>query len=103
MAGQQSGTIAERLSILRDSDDGFEIAEKDFSLRGPGDLLGIRQSGDAMFRIVDVTRDGELLKMASSAALSLCETDPGLRAPENSTLKQAITSYMDENNRNLIL
>ena len=68
-----------------------------------GDLLGIRQSGDAMFRIADVTRDGELLKMASSAALSLCETDPGLRAPENSTLKQAITSYMDENNRNLIL
>ena len=103
MAGQQSGTIAERLSILRDSDDGFEIAEKDFSLRGPGDLLGIRQSGDAMFRIADVTRDGELLKMASSAALTLCETDPGLRAPENGTLKRAITSYMEENNRNLIL
>ena len=57
----------------------------------------------SMFRIADVTRDGELLKKASSAALTLCEADPGLRAPENGTLKRAITSYMEENNRNLIL
>jgi ATP-dependent DNA helicase RecG len=51
-----------RLSILRDSTDGFVIAERDLELRGPGELLGTKQTGDARFRIADLNRDLDLLE-----------------------------------------
>ncbi|CAI8779034.1 ATP-dependent DNA helicase RecG [Methylocaldum szegediense] len=67
-----SETARQRLGILRDSDDGFVIAEKDLELRGPGELLGTRQTGQIQFRIADLTRDGPLLDaVAQSAAILL--------------------------------
>jgi len=57
-----------RLEVMRSSNDGFEIAERDLELRGPGELLGTRQTGDAGFRIADLTRDADLLPSAQSAA-----------------------------------
>jgi ATP-dependent DNA helicase RecG len=51
----------ERLSILRDSDDGFVIAERDLEIRGPGELLGTRQTGQVQFRVADLARDRDLL------------------------------------------
>ena len=58
----------ERLTVLRDSDDGFVIAEKDLQLRGPGELLGTRQTGDMVFRIADLTRDAHWLPAVKQCA-----------------------------------
>jgi len=58
----------ERLQTLRETSDGFVIAERDLSLRGPGELLGAKQSGDAMLRFVDLQRDAWLIELAQHAA-----------------------------------
>ena len=57
----------ERLQVLASSNDGFYIAEKDLKLRGPGDLFGIRQSGDLNFKLADIYQDAEYLQMAKEA------------------------------------
>lgn len=92
-----------RLSIMKESDDGFEIAEKDFELRGPGDLLGIRQSGDAMFRLADVSRDREMLKMAGETAGGILSEDPALLAEDHQSLREELSRYMSANERNITL
>jgi ATP-dependent DNA helicase RecG len=58
----------ERLQTLRETSDGFVIAERDLSLRGPGELLGAKQSGDTMLRFVDLQRDAWLIELAQTAA-----------------------------------
>ena len=58
----------ERLQTLRETSDGFVIAERDLSLRGPGELLGAKQSGDALLRFVDLQRDAWLIELAQTAA-----------------------------------
>lgn len=68
----------ERLDILRKTTDGFEIAEADFRLRGPGDLLGLRQSGLPAFRVLDLTQDAALLEIARTDAKSVLAGDPTL-------------------------
>ncbi len=103
MAGQTSDQTAERLDILKNSNNGFEIAEKDLALRGPGDLLGIRQSGDAMFSIADVTRDRDVLIQAGQTAASLLHDDPSLIADENQLLRIRLQQYREENEKNLVL
>ncbi|MDO9103789.1 MAG: ATP-dependent DNA helicase RecG [Methylovulum sp.] len=57
-----SDTARQRLGILRDSTDGFVIAEKDLQLRGPGDVMGTRQTGQMQFKVADLARDAELLE-----------------------------------------
>jgi ATP-dependent DNA helicase RecG len=66
----------ERLAILRDSDDGFVIAEKDLQLRGPGELLGTRQTGDMVFRIADLMRDAHWLPQVKQCAETLLREYP---------------------------
>jgi ATP-dependent DNA helicase RecG len=61
-------TARDRLGILRDSDDGFVIAEKDLEIRGPGELLGTRQTGQVQFRVADLIRDRELLDAVHGTA-----------------------------------
>jgi ATP-dependent DNA helicase RecG len=58
----------QRLAVLRDSQDGFYIAEQDLAIRGPGDILGERQSGDIAFKIADLARDDDLLPIANRLA-----------------------------------
>jgi len=73
------GKIAgERLRTMRATNDGFAIAEKDLQLRGPGELLGTRQTGDLQLRIADLQRDGHLLPAARRAAEQLQEQAPEL-------------------------
>jgi ATP-dependent DNA helicase RecG len=67
-----------RLTLLRDTDDGFRIADEDFRLRGGGDLLGTRQSGLPGYRIADAIEDEGLLHMASRDAELLLQKDPHL-------------------------
>ena len=57
-----------RLKILNDSNDGFKIADEDLKLRGPGDMFGIRQSGDMSFKVADIYRDADMLKKAADYA-----------------------------------
>ncbi len=61
-------TARERLAVLRDSNDGFVIARKDLELRGPGEVLGVRQTGEMQFRVADILRDHALLDDARAAA-----------------------------------
>src|SRR5690606_6796131 len=69
-----SALARERLDVLRHSNDGFRIAEKDLELRGPGELLGTRQTGLAAFRIANLARDAhELPQVAEVADLMLAD------------------------------
>lgn len=65
----------DRLNIMNSSNDGFFIAEEDLRLRGPGDMLGLRQSGDMQFEIADIFRDSDILKEAYEAATGLTEAE----------------------------
>ena len=76
------GRIAkERLAVLRDTNDGFVVAQRDLELRGPGELLGTRQTGLPDYRVADLIRDAELMPQVQLAAASLME-DPGGAAPK---------------------
>jgi ATP-dependent DNA helicase RecG len=73
----------EKLRILENTGDGFEIAEADLRLRGPGDLLGTAQSGLAPLRLGDLFADSDLMKLARNHAFLIFERDPKLELPEN--------------------
>jgi len=79
----------ERLDILRKTTDGFEIAEADFRLRGPGDLLGLRQSGLPTFRVLDLARDANLIETARTDAKSVLMADPTLAGPRGVAARRA--------------
>ncbi|MDX3775027.1 ATP-dependent DNA helicase RecG [Chromatiaceae bacterium AAb-1] len=70
-----SRTAQSRLAVLRDSNDGFVIAQRDLEIRGPGELLGTRQTGLMQFRIADISRDSELLPQAQQLAKQLWQQD----------------------------
>lgn len=76
-----------RLSILRDSEDGFLIAEEDLKLRGEGELLGTRQSGTPGFRIASIEAHGDLLEIARKDAAYMIERDPDLTSPRGEALR----------------
>ena len=78
----------ERLEILNHSNDGFAIAQEDLRLRGPGDIFGIRQSGEFSFRVGDVFQDADLLKETSELVDALLADDPALMKEEHLPLKE---------------
>ncbi len=81
------GEIAKaRLAILRETDDGFRIAEEDFRLRGPGDVLGTQQSGVPLFRLADLSLHGELLAAAKDDVQLVLSRDPELATPRGEAL-----------------
>jgi len=82
--------VTERLRIMERSEDGFEIAEEDLKLRGPGEFLGTRQSGLPGFRVGHILRDAELLGIAREEALKLLELDPKLSLPENKKIRMLV-------------
>ena len=67
----------QRMQIMRETADGFRIAEKDLELRGPGEVLGTRQTGMMLFRVADLARDAGLLSLIPKVADSLLEKHPG--------------------------
>ncbi|MEO7384294.1 MAG: helicase-related protein, partial [Novosphingobium sp.] len=73
-----SETARERLALMRETQDGFRLAEEDLRLRGGGELLGTRQSGDTPFRVADFEQIARLLPMAHDDARLLIERDGGL-------------------------
>ncbi|MDO6459316.1 ATP-dependent DNA helicase RecG [Granulosicoccaceae sp. 1_MG-2023] len=76
-----SQTARERIAIMRETNDGFVIAERDLEIRGAGELLGTRQTGLAGFRIADLARDDDLLDPVSEAAALIVEQHPEAVAP----------------------
>jgi ATP-dependent DNA helicase RecG len=71
----------QRLSILRESSDGFIIAEKDLELRGPGDVMGTRQTGLMQLKIANLDRDAALLEQVQQAATLICSQYPNAIQP----------------------
>lgn len=84
--------IMKRLQILNESNDGFYIAGQDLKLRGPGDMFGIRQSGDLHFQLGDIYQDAALLQKASEEADRLLAEDSSLQKPEN----RALLEFLDQ-------
>ena len=80
-------TAKSRLKILRETDDGFRIAEEDLRLRGAGELLGTRQSGLPDFRLANIAQHGELLAAARDDARLILERDPELAAARGEALR----------------
>ncbi|MEI6557079.1 MAG: ATP-dependent DNA helicase RecG [Rhodospirillaceae bacterium] len=85
--GPLNETAKARLSILRDTEDGFLIAEEDLRLRGAGDLLGTKQSGLPGFRLADLAVHGELLAAARDDARLITDRDPDLKSERGQALR----------------
>ncbi|MEQ9415836.1 MAG: ATP-dependent DNA helicase RecG, partial [Cyclobacteriaceae bacterium] len=81
-----------RLNTMVKTNNGFEIAETDLKLRGPGDLMGTQQSGALDLLIADLGKDGLLLQQARDAAVALLGADPSLEKPENKVIRAQIES-----------
>jgi ATP-dependent DNA helicase RecG len=77
-----------RLQAFISTTDGFALAERDFQLRGPGELFGTRQHGLPPLRIADLLRDGDLLEEARRDAKALVTADPGLSQPDHALLRR---------------
>jgi ATP-dependent DNA helicase RecG len=71
----------ERLTVMRESTDGFHIAQRDLELRGPGEVLGTRQTGELSFRVADLLRDKEMLRSVQMVADQIMKDYPQLIAP----------------------
>lgn len=87
-----------RLEIMVCTNDGFEIAEADLKLRGPGDLEGTQQSGMAFdLKIADLARDGQLLQYVREIATSIVDSDPNANLPENEVLWKQLKALRKTN------
>lgn len=80
----------ERLKIMAKTGDGFQIAERDFELRGPGEIFGARQSGLPPFRVADLVRDTDLLRLARLDAQKWIRLSPSLGLPEERLVQQRV-------------
>jgi len=85
-----------RLDVLNKSNDGFYIASEDLKLRGPGDIFGIRQSGDLEFQLADIYTDAVTLKKVSEDVNRLLERDENLEQEENQELKKRLDRFLEE-------
>jgi len=88
--GKKTEDAAEKLAVLERTADGFEIAEADLRLRGPGDLIGTAQTGLPPLRLGDLLRDGEIMGEARRLADAVYERDPGLAAKEHQALRRYV-------------
>lgn len=86
----------ERLEILNHSNDGFHIAEEDLKLRGPGDMFGVRQSGEMNYQLADIYSDREILKQAKDAVDGIMEADPELEELDHQKLRKMLNSYLEK-------
>ncbi len=91
-----SENARKRLRMMEQTNDGFRIAEADLEIRGPGDLMGIRQSGFPDFRVANILRDGKLLNDARTEAFMLVEKDPRLERPEHAALREVLLRKWEE-------
>lgn len=94
VSGSRSKETKKRLEILNTSNDGFYIAGEDLKLRGPGDLFGIRQSGDMEFKLGDIYNDAKVLKAANEAAKNMSILEIQKLCSKNERLKHQLEGYI---------
>ena len=85
-----------RLGVMIKTQNGFEIAEHDLQLRGPGEFYGTRQSGMPDFRLANIISDVEIIQQAREAATQLVSADPHLQGEEHDALKRALRRFWGE-------
>lgn len=100
MSDSASETAKERLSALARIHDGFQLAEVDLELRGPGDFFGTRQSGLPSLKMAHIT-DRELLELARNEATRLMEEDPELKAPDHAAIAAQVARFVDQASANV--
>lgn len=83
-----------RMETMVRTNDGFEIAEVDLRLRGPGDITGTKQSGAVDLKIADIVKDGSILELSRAAAIEILKKDPSLEKTENSAVRLALENRM---------
>ena len=95
---QHAGSVAqERVDIICATRDGFKIGERDMQLRGPGEILGTRQSGELELKAGDIFKDRDILYQAIEDRDALLSQDPGLTAPEHALLRRKLKELYQEN------
>ena len=95
VSDSQSEQTKTRLGIIKESNDGFYIAESDLKLRGPGDILGTRQSGDFGFDLGNIYADSSVLTKAAKAAEEFLKRDPQLDLAEHEAIRLRLQKYME--------
>ena len=93
---QVSRNSSKRVQIMTETTDGFEIAEADLKLRGPGDLEGTKQSGMAFdLKLANLARDGQIVQLARDAATKVLDEDPALQLPNNVLLRKKLAELRE--------
>jgi ATP-dependent DNA helicase RecG len=100
MSDTASETAKERLSALARIHDGFQLAEVDLELRGPGDFFGTRQSGLPSLKMAHIS-DRELLELARNEATKLMEEDPDLKQPDHAAIAAQVARFVDQASANV--
>src|SRR5438552_2852999 len=90
LTSAQAKEASTKLAVLEKTGNGFEVAEADWELRGPGDLLGTAQSGLPALKIGNLKTDADLMRRARAAAMSIVQADPRLESPENQRFRRLI-------------
>jgi len=101
-SNNKSAIARQRLDIMRRSNDGFEIAQKDLELRGPGDFFGIRQSGMPEFKLANLLTDAKILEQTQEAVKNILEQDRKLELEENLKIKEALYLKYGEQLSNIV-
>ena len=103
VSNNKSTNVKKRMDIMCSSNDGFYISEQDFLLRGYGDILGYRQSGEARFKILNIQKDYELLKSAIKYVDELLSEDFNFEKNENQVVKRNVDEFIQNLSNNIIM
>jgi ATP-dependent DNA helicase RecG len=99
MAGNKlSSDSKQRLQAMVDTNDGFEIANIDLRLRGPGDIQGTRQSGVLDFKLADLIQDEKLVSFTRKLATELLDSDPDIIQTQNTPIRNYLITLLSKNN-----
>src|SRR5438093_1337024 len=96
LSSNQTQEASTKLAVLERTTNGFEVAEADLELRGPGDVLGTAQSGLPALKIGDLKRDADLMRRARAAAMSIFKIDPRLESPDNQRFRRLIVEQQGQ-------
>ena len=103
VSNNKSTNVKKRMDIMCSSNDGFYISEQDFLLRGYGDILGYRQSGEARFKILNVQKDYELLKSSIKYVDEILKHDFNFDKEENQVVKRNVDEFIQSLSNNIIM
>ena len=103
VSNNKSTNVKKRMDIMCSSNDGFYISEQDFLLRGYGDILGYRQSGEARFKILNIQKDYELLKSAIKYVDKILMDDFNFEKEENQVVKRNVDEFIQNLSENIIM